>query len=92
MYFGTFSAAFFSFFQVVTTDSWASGITRALFPDDGTVDKTVLYTSVPQGFSEGMVFEMPGAYGTRTSITVEPGQVAGDIIKISCSGEDGEHM
>ena len=51
----------------------------------------MLYTSVPQGFSEGMVFEVPGAYGTRTSITVEPGQVAGDIIKISCSGEDGEH-
>ena len=40
-YFGTFSASFFSLFQVVTTDSWASNITRSLFPDDGAVDTPV---------------------------------------------------
>ena len=30
-YFGNFEAALFSMFQVVSGDSWASGITRSIF-------------------------------------------------------------
>jgi voltage-gated sodium channel len=42
-FFGTFSASFFSLFQVVTTDSWASSITRSLFHEDGAVDTAVAF-------------------------------------------------
>ena len=54
VFFGSFGASLFTMWQVVTGDSWASVVTRSLFPD-GSPDHTVTFFFVSYVIVAGTV-------------------------------------